>query len=265
MSMPFIKAEERLARKRSLKLGLVGVPGIGKTSLLWTLPPEQTLHVEIEDGDLSVATWPGDVYRPQTWDQFRDLVVAISKPVPTAAIGQPYSDAHYARVSQAMGDLSQFERYEYIVFDSLSALSRLCFAWCKTQPQSMTDKGRLDMRAAYGLLANEMVTAISVLQHVQDRHLVYVVILTEKVDDKNQKSYELQIEGGKTAAEFPGIVDVLVTLTMQPSPSGAKRVLVTKQDNPLGLPAKDRSGRLDPIEEPNLYRLIAKCLGQVIA
>jgi GTPase SAR1 family protein len=62
--MPFIKAEDRLARKRSLKLGLVGVPGIGKTSLLWTLPPEQTLHVEIEDGDLSVATWPGDVYRP---------------------------------------------------------------------------------------------------------------------------------------------------------------------------------------------------------
>jgi hypothetical protein len=27
-------------------------------------------------------------------------------------------------------------------------------------------------------------------------------------------------------------------------------------------PSKDRSGRLDPIEEPHLGRLIAKCLGQ---
>jgi hypothetical protein len=30
----------------------------------------------------------------------------------------------------------------------------------------------------------------------------------------------------------------------------------------LGLPAKDRSGRLDSTEEPHLGRLIAKCIGQ---
>lgn len=92
--------------------------------------------------------------------------------------------------------------------------------------------------------------------------MIYIVILNERTDDKGVKSYELQLEGGKTAAEFPGVIDVLTTLTMQPSPSGAKRVLVTQQDNVLGLPAKDRSGKLASIEEPHLGRLIAKCLGQ---
>lgn len=265
MAIPIIRAEDRMARRRTLKTGVVGVPGIGKTSLIWTLPPEKTLHVEIEDGDLSVAKWPGDVFQPKTWDQFRDLVVAISGPVPTAGIGQPYTETHYTKVCKEIGDLSHFARYEYVVIDSLSALSRLCLQWAKAQPQSMTEKGHLDMRSAYGLLANEMVTAITVLQHVQDKHLIYVVILNEKVSDKNVKSYELQFEGGKTAAEFPGVIDILVTLTMQPSPSGTKRMFVTKQDNPLGLPAKDRSGNLDPFEEPNLSRLIAKCLGQAPA
>lgn len=262
MSLPFINATERLARKRSIKVGVAGVPGIGKTSLIWALPHESTLHVEIEDGDLSIAQWPGEVYRPQTWDQFRDLVVAIAGPSPTASAGQPYTEVHYKRVCQEIGDPGRMARYQYVVFDSLSALSRLCLQWAKAQPQATTEKGRPDMRAAYGLLANEMVNAISVLQHVQDKHLIYIVILNEKVDDKGVKSYELQLEGGKTAAEFPGVIDILVTLTLQPSPSGTKRMFVTNQDNPLGLPAKDRSGQLDPFEEPKLDRLIAKCLGQ---
>jgi hypothetical protein len=33
---------------------------------------------------------------------------------------------------------------------------------------------------------------------------------------------------------------------------------VTHKDNEYGLPAKDRSGRLDPVEEPDLGKLIAK-------
>ena len=262
MTMTFIRADDRVSRKRSIKLGVAGVYGIGKTSLLWTLPPEFTLHVDTEDGDLSIADWNGDLFRPLTWDQFRDLVVAIAGPIPTATVGQPYSEGHYQRVCKEIGDVNALSKYQYIVIDSLSALSRLCLQWAKAQPQAMTDKGRPDTRAAFGLLASEMVTAISVLQHLQDKHVIYIVILNEKTDEKGVKSYELQLEGGKTAAEFPGVIDVLTTLTMQPSPSGAKRVLVTQQDNVLGLPAKVGSGMLASIEEPHLGRLIAKCLGQ---
>ncbi len=44
-----------------------------------------------------------------------------------------------------------------------------------------------------------------------------------------------------------------------PQAAAARRI------NSFGYPSKDRSGRLDPIEEPHLGRLIAKCLGQTLS
>lgn len=41
------------------------------------------------------------------------------------------------------------------------------------------------------------------------------------------------------------------------------RGFVTRADNPYGYPSKDRSGRLDAVEEPHLGKLIQKCLGDV--
>ncbi len=54
MSLPIISAEERLREKHSAKICLVGIPGIGKTSQLHTLPSDSTLFVDLEAGDLSV-------------------------------------------------------------------------------------------------------------------------------------------------------------------------------------------------------------------
>jgi hypothetical protein len=43
---------------------------------------------------------------------------------------------------------------------------------------------------------------------------------------------------------------------------GAHRALCCQSPNPWGLPAGDRSGRLDLIEEPHLGRLIQKLTQQ---
>jgi len=51
MSLPIISAEERLREKHSAKICLVGIPGIGKTSQLHTLPAKSTLFVDLEAGD----------------------------------------------------------------------------------------------------------------------------------------------------------------------------------------------------------------------
>ena len=41
MSLPIISADQRLAETRGIKGCIFGIAGIGKTSLLWTLPPEK--------------------------------------------------------------------------------------------------------------------------------------------------------------------------------------------------------------------------------
>ena len=263
MALPIISAEERLKERHSAKVALVGPAGVGKTSQLRTLPSDTTLFVDLEAGDLSVRDWPGDTVRPRTWPEFRDLVVFLAGPMPTASADQAFSQAHFEHVCTKFGDPAQLAKYDTYFVDSLTVLSRLCFAWCKTQPQAFSEKtGKPDNRGAYGQLGQEMITALTHLQHVRDKHVIYVAILEEKTDDFNRRFYQLQLEGSKTALELPGVLDEVVTLAILKADDGTNyRAFVTGADNPFGFPSKDRSGRLDAIEEPHLGKLIAKCLG----
>ena len=264
MTLPIISAEERLKERHSAKVALVGPAGVGKTSQLKTLPSDTTLFVDLEAGDLSVRDWPGDTVRPRTWPEFRDLVVFLAGPMPTASADQAFSQAHFEHVCTKFGDPAQLAKYDTYFVDSLTVLSRLCFSWCKTQPQAFSEKtGKPDNRGAYGQLGQEMITALTHLQHVRDKHVIYVAILEEKTDDFNRRFYQLQLEGSKTALELPGVLDEVVTLAILKADDGSNyRGFVTRADNPFGYPSKDRSGRLDAIEEPHLGKLIAKCLGQ---
>lgn len=266
MTLPIISADQRLAEKRCAKIALIGVPGSGKTSQIRTLDPNTTLFVDTEAGDLSILDWPGDTLRPRTWPEFRDLVVFLAGPMPAATPGQAFSRAHFEHVCRQFGDPAQLAKYDTYFVDSLTVLSRLCFAWCKTQPQAVSEKtGKPDTRGAYGLLGQEMMTALTHLQHVRDKHVIYVAILEEKMDDFNRRFYQLQLEGSKTALELPGILDEVITLALLKTDAGTPyRGFVTHADNPFGYPSKDRSGHLDAIEEPHLGKLIAKCLGKKI-
>ena len=264
MALPIITADQRLAEQHSAKIGLVGFPGVGKTTQLKTLPEASTLFVDLEAGDLSVKDWRGDTVRPRTWPEFRDLVVFLAGPMPTASVDQAFSQAHYEHVCATYGDPAQIDKYDYYFVDSLTVLSRLCFAWCKNQPQAFSEKtGKPDSRGAYGLLGQEMITALTHLQHVRSKHVIYVAILEEKTDEFNRRFYQLQLEGSKTALELPGVLDEVVTLAVLKTDDGTPyRGFVTGADNAFGYPSKDRSGKLNAIEEPDLAKLIAKCLGQ---
>jgi hypothetical protein len=75
--LPIISADERLKETRGVKGVLLGTSGIGKTSQLWTLPPESTLFMDLEAGDLAIEGWLGDTIRPRTWAECRDFAVFI--------------------------------------------------------------------------------------------------------------------------------------------------------------------------------------------
>jgi hypothetical protein len=84
-----------------------------------------------------------------------------------------------------------------------------------------------------------MITALTHLQHVRDKHVIYVAILEEKTDDFNRRYYQLQLEGSKTALELPGVLDEVVTLAMLKADDGTTyRGFVTGADNTLATRAR---------------------------
>jgi len=260
MSLPIISADERLAEQRGIKGCIFGVSGIGKTSLLWTLDPARTLFMDLEAGDLAIEGWAGDSIRPHTWTECRDFAVFIGGPNPALRDEQPYSTAHYAAVCDRFGDPAELDRYDTIFVDSITVAGRLCFGWCKGQPEALSEKtGKPDVRGAYGLHAREMIGWLTHLQHTRAKNVWFVGILDEKLDDFNRKVFQPQIDGSKTGLELPGIVDEVITMAELKANGGDPyRAFVCHTINPWGFPAKDRSGRLTQVEEPHLGRLMAK-------
>ncbi|MGE4043561.1 MAG: ATP-binding protein [Acetobacteraceae bacterium] len=260
MVLRIISAEERLAEIRMIKAAIFGGSGQGKTSLLTTLLASTTLFFDLEAGDLAVEGWPGDTIRPRTWQECRDFAAFIGGPNPALRDDQPYSAAHYAAVCERFGDPASLDRYETVFIDSITVAGRLCFQWCRGQPEAFSEKtGKPDIRGAYGLHGREMIAWLTHLQHTRAKNIIFVGILDEKLDDFNRKVFVPQIDGSKTGLELPGIVDEVLTLAAIPDESGQpRRVLVCHTLNPWGYPAKDRSGRLDMVEEPHLGRLFEK-------
>ena len=152
--------------------------------------------------------------------------------------------------------------------DSITDLTRQAMAWAKTRPEAFSDKtGKPDVRGAYGLLAREVIGLLKHLQHAPGRTVIFVGILERVVDEMGRETWQPQLEGGKVGRELPGIVDQVMTLSLfdrdgegwrhNPA-SGAERRLVCHSGNPFGLPAKDRSGRLELTEPADLAAVLAK-------
>ena len=265
-ALPIITADQRLAEPRGIKGVIFGRSGIGKTSLLWTLKSSTTLFFDLEAGDLAIEGLAIDAIRPRTWTECRDFAVFIGGPNPALRADQPYSQAHYEAVCAKFGNPNVLAKYDTLFIDSITVAGRLCFGWCKGQPEALSEKtGKPDVRGAYGLHGREMIAWLTHLQHTRTKNVWFVGILDEKLDDFNRKIFVPQIDGSKTGLELPGIVDQVITMAEFTGEDGSlQRGFVCHTLNPWGYPAKDRSGRLAMLEAPHLGKLMEKILGPLI-
>jgi hypothetical protein len=259
--MKIIGADERLNEPRGVKFLIKGPTGVGKTSLLRTLPnPSRVLFLDIEAGDLSVQDVPVDTIRIDDWQTARDIAVRIGGPNPSFAPTSCYSEAHFKSVG---GWLDNLDRYDVIVADSVTAISRLSFRHAEQQPEARSERtGARDLRGVYGAHARELLMWLHQLQHARGKHIVFIGILEKVTDDFGRfVEYRLQMEGAKVPREIGAIVDEVIVMEFLnfggPEPV---RGFVCTSPNPWGFPAKDRSGKLDQTEPPHLGKLIAKIL-----
>jgi hypothetical protein len=262
-----VKADARLKSVPKINIALFGPSGVGKTTLARTMNPSTTLFVDLEAGTLAIQDWAGDVLDVRAtaqamgahpWEIARALALFIGGPDPSDAAG-PYSQAMYDTVNANFSKHIDLSKYDAVFVDSITVASRECFKWSQTQPEAHSEKtGKPDTRSAYGLLGREMIRWLTHLQH-STKSVIVVGILDQEKDDLNRVTYTAQVEGSKTGRELPGIFDQVITLQNMKTEDGTQyRGLICQQQNPWGYPAKDRSGRLELIEAPDLGALMKK-------
>jgi hypothetical protein len=260
-AMRLFTAEERIAELRGSNILLLGQPGAGKTSLLKTQDStalSTTLFVDCEGGDLSVLGLPVASIRPGAWRDLRDLAALFGGADPSRPAGAAYGLDHYQSVATdpVLGPLAA---YRTIFIDSLTQAMRLCRIWAEVQPESFTDRGRKDLRGTYGLIAREGVAFLQQFQRDRTRNVVFVCVLERYVGEDGVATWRPQLEGVKTGREAPAIVDEIITLEQLDFGDGKPvRAFVCTSPNPWALPGKDRSGRLEMVEKPDLGQLLAK-------
>lgn len=284
MPIQFITADQRMAAaaERPVNIVIAAPAGGGKTSQARTLDPSSTLFMNLEAGDLALADWGGTVVNVREeaqrlnvhpWEFCRGVACLLAGPDPAAARepakpGYFYSQAMFEMYAAHIAPPDAFAGYRTIFWDSITVAGRWSFAWAQQQPDAISEKtGKYDGRGVYGRHGQEMVTWLTTIQHTPKKSTVVSVILDRQLDDFGRLSFSLQIDGSKTGNELPGIFDEVLTLGLfkidngQPAldfQKGTERAFVCHLTNGYGVPAKDRSGKLDLFEPPNLGALIEK-------
>jgi hypothetical protein len=141
-------------------------------------------------------------------------------------------------------------------------------AYAKQQPEAYSERtGKPDVRGAYGLLGREVIQALKHLQHAPAKTVIFVGVLERVTDEFHVTTWQPQMEGSKAGRELPGIVDQVISMHLFSHDAeggyvldekATERRFVCRAGNPFGLPAKDRSGRLDETEPPDLGALLTK-------
>ena len=99
------------------------------------------------------------------------------------------------------------------------------------------------------------------LQSARELNIILIGALETTTDDYGRTEHRLQAEGQRIAREIAGIVDIVVTMNWVDFGDGKPvRAFICTSPNPWAYPAKDRSGKLEQIEKPDLGALITKIL-----
>ena len=203
---------------QGLKVLVYGQAGCGKTTLSKTLPKPVVLSAE--GGLLSLK----------------------DDNIPYIEI-KSMTDLH-----DAYAWLQDSDEFESVVLDSISEIAEVVLAHEK--------KINKDGRAAYGEMDVQLSEIIRAFRDL-DMHVLMTAKLEKQQDEMGRMLYFPSLPGNKTAQKLPYFFDEVLALRIEKDEDGkTQRALMCDSDG-LWL-AKDRSGKLEAWESPDLGAFIAK-------
>jgi phage nucleotide-binding protein len=208
-----------------VKLLVYGNAGSGKTSLIPTLP--NPVVFSAEGGLLSIADADLPFVEVSSYDTLMEA---------------------YRWVTEA----DEAKQFESIALDSISEIAEVVLNHEK--------KIAKDPRQAYGAMQEQMYDIIRAFRDIPGKHIYFTAKCEKATDESGRILYAPSMPGNKTGQALPYFFDEVLALRVEKDAEGvAQRALMCDSDGIWQ--AKDRSGKLDTWEAPDLSAIIAKIGG----
>jgi phage nucleotide-binding protein len=209
-----------------VKVLVYGQAGAGKTSLIKTLPSPIVLSAE--GGLLSI----------------QDADLPFIEITSMTELQEAYT---------WLTSSDEAKSYKSVALDSISEIAEVCL--------NTEKKATKDPRQAYGAMQEQMADIIRAFRDLPGRHVYMSAKLEKTQDEMGRVLYAPSMPGNKTGQALPYFFDEVLALRVEKDSDGAtQRALMCDSDG-LWL-AKDRSGKLDAWEAPDLSAVFAKIGGK---
>ena len=205
-----------------VKLLVYGQAGAGKTSLIPTLP--NPIVLSAEGGLLSI----------------QDAELPYIEITTMAELQEAY---------KWLAESAEAAQFESVGIDSISEIAEVCLNYEK--------KVNKDPRAAYGAMQEQMADIIRVFRDLPAKHVYMSAKLEKTQDEMGRILYAPSMPGNKTGQSLPYFFDEVLALRVEKDAEGATQRARMCDSDGLWL-AKDRSGKLDAWEAPDLTVIINK-------
>jgi len=220
-----LKKTGSLSADSGQKILVYGQAGAGKTTLIRTLP--NPIVLSAEGGLLSIQDADLPYLEIASMDDLREAWVWLGTP--------------------------EGREYASVALDSISEIAEVCL--------NAEKKATKDPRQAYGAMQEQMADIIRAFRDLPGRHVLMTAKLEKSQDEMGRILYAPSMPGNKTGQSLPYFFDEVLALRVERDGEGVtQRALMCDSDG-LWL-AKDRSGKLDAWEAPDLGAIIAKIGGR---
>ena len=208
-----------------VKLLVYGQAGAGKTSLIPTLP--NPIVLSAEGGLLSIQ----DANLPYVEINSMETLMEA-----------------YSWLTESPEGLA----FDSIALDSISEIAEVVLNYERKQTK--------DPRQAYGAMQEQMADVIRSFRDISGKNIYMSAKLEKSQDEMGKILYAPSMPGNKTGQSLPYFFDEVLALRVEKDTAGnTQRALMCDSD---GLwTAKDRSGKLDQWEAPDLGLIIRKIGG----
>ena len=207
-----------------VKILVYGAAGAGKTSLIATLP--NPIVLSAEGGLLSIAE--SDI----PYIEVNDMATLAEA---------------YEYITEGDG-----QQYDSIALDSISEIAEVVL--------SNERKKSKDPRQAYGEMQIAMQDLIRAFRDIPGKHVYFSAKMEKTQDEMGRILYSPSMPGNKIGQQLPFFFDEVLALRVERDADGnTQRALMADTDGIWS--AKDRSGKLDMWEAPDLGEIIKKIGG----